>query len=115
MIDEVFPDGVVDAGPRRHQHLGPDAVGRQHEDGLLHPGGHAHHAAERADLSQRQRRARGFHQLGDPPLGLLGRVEIDAGRGVAVRHADSGRSKCTRSRNARTRARTSAAVTLSNP
>ena len=86
VVDEVLTDRVVDPRADRDEHLGPDAVGREHEDRLAHPGGHADHAAERADLPQRERGAGGAGQLGDAALRLFGGVEAHAGGGVAVGH-----------------------------
>src|SRR5256885_289402 len=117
VIHEILTYGVVDPGPGGDEQLGPDAVGRQDEHGVLVPRWDAHHAAERADLAERERRPRAAHQLGDAALRLPGGVEPDARRRVAVGHGPAGpfTSKWTSCLNACTRARTAAGVTLSNP
>src|SRR3989449_11026075 len=80
---------------------------------LLEARRHAHHAAERTQAAERERGAGGAGQLGDAAPRLLGGVEVHARRRVAVGHGST--SKCTRSLKPRTRARTSATVTPSNP
>src|SRR5207249_12052912 len=116
-IHEIIAYGVVDPGPGGDEQLGPDAVGRQGEHGALVTRWDAHHAAERADLAERERRPRAAHQLGDAALRLPGGVEPDARRRAAVGHGPAGAStsKWTSCLNACTRARTAAGVTLSNP
>src|SRR5207244_7052373 len=122
VVHEILAHGVMDAGARRDQHLRADAVGREHQDRLFEPRRNAHHAGEGAELAQRQRGARGARQLADSPLGLLREIEAHPRRAVAIGHASppppappSSTSKWTSSLNARTRARTSAAVTCSSP
>ena len=116
VIDEIFADGVVN--PRRggHEHLGSHAVGGHHEDGLPVAVRDAHHAAEPADGAARQGRACRAHQLGDAALRLLGGVELHPHGAVAVGfgHSSPSKEKCTRSRNALTRPRTSGSVTRSS-
>src|SRR5207244_4665481 len=114
---EVLTHGVVDPGTRGDQELRADPVGREHQHRALVAGRHAHHRAERAELAERERRARGPHQRGDPALCFVGGVEPHAGGGVAVGHPApaSSISKWTSSLNARTRARTAARVTCSSP
>ena len=105
----------VAPGARGDQHLGPDAVGRQHEHRPLHVRGHAHDAAERAQVAHRERRAGARHQLDDAPLGLVRRGQRDACRRIPVAHGvpPSPWSKWTRSRKPRTRASTSSRSTPS--
>ena len=117
MIDEIFTDRVVNARGNRHEHFRAHAVGRHDEHRLRVAVRHAHHAAEAADLPPCQRRARPARQLGDAALRLVGDVELDARGRVAVglRHSSSpSRVKCTRSRKALTRPRTSGSETCSS-
>src|SRR3989449_5957393 len=106
----LFRSRVVDAGARGDQHLGADAVGGEHEDRALVARRQPDHPTERAQRAERELRARLPDELRDAALRLVGRVEMDARRGVAIGHARfaSSMSKCTRSLKARTRARTSA-------
>src|SRR3989449_802741 len=117
VVHEVLAHRVVDAGARGDQHLGADAVGGEHEDRALVARRQPDHPAERAQRAQRELRARPPDELRDAALRLVGRVEMDARRGVAIGHARfaSSISKCTRSLKARTRARTSASVTSASP
>src|SRR3989454_12101537 len=117
VVHEVLAHCVVDAGARGDQHLGADAVGGEHEDRPLVARRQPDHPTERAQRAQRELRARLPDELRDAALRLVGRVEMDARRGVAIGHARfaSSMSKCTRSLKARTRARTSASVTSASP
>ena len=115
VIDEIFTDRVVHARRRGDEHFRPDTIGRHHEHRLLVAFGHADHPTEAADSAASERRPRRADQLGDAPLRLIRRVQPDAGRRVAIglRHSSPSREKCTRSRNAFTRPRTSCSVICS--
>ena len=117
VVHEILAHGVMHAGARGDEDLGPDAVGGEHEDGALVAVRDPHHAAERADRAERELGTRAAHQLRDAALRLVRDAEVDAGGAVAVGHAplSSSTSKCTRSLNTRTRARTSARVTPASP
>ena len=116
VVHQVLAHRVVNAGTDRHEHLRPHAVGGQDQDRAGEALRDAHHATESADGAERQRSAGRCHQGADAPLRLLSRVEVHASRGVALGHrSPSSTSKCTSSLKARTRARTSAGFTLSNP
>ena len=110
MVHEIFADRVVNTGGTRHEHFGADAVGGHDEHGLRVPIRHAHHASKTADVAARQRGACAAHQLRDPALRLVRDVELHARGRIAIglRHSSSPSSeKCTRSRKAFTRPRTS--------
>ena len=115
MIDEILADGVVNARRRGDEDFRSHAIGRHHQHGLLETIGHADHAAEPADLAPGERCPRGAHELRDAPFRFGGSVQLHAGRGVAIRlgHSSPSSEKCTRSRNAFTRPRTSLSVTCS--
>ena len=115
MIDQILADRVVNPGGGGNEDFRPDAICRHHEHGLLETIGHAHHAAESADLAPGERRSRGTHELRDAPFRFSGGIQLHARRGVPIHlgHSSPSSEKCTRSRNAFTRLRTSCSVTCS--
>ena len=113
VIHQVLAHRIVHAGTRGHQHLRADAVRREYEHRPLEARRHPHHAAERSEPAERERGAGGAGQLDDAAPRLLGDVAVHARRRVAVGHGST--SKSTSCLKPRTRARTSASVTPSNP
>ena len=57
VVDEILAHRVEAPGLERHQHLGADAVGAEHQRRLPHAGGHPHHPAECADLPRPRARS----------------------------------------------------------
>jgi hypothetical protein len=120
VVDQVFADRVPASGLERHEDLGADPVGAEHQHRLAEAGRHPDHPAEGADLSHRERRPRRSHQLADPGLGGVGAGQVDAGGGVlagppGAHPMGSASSMWVRSRKPRTRRSTSATVTSSKP